>query len=77
MQMSHNKHLPYGDMAIIAMKGCEEFAKKVDYYLQQWRGMPDEHTYVITPECPRFGTGEAKGLVNHSAAKETKINQKI
>lgn len=67
MQMSHNKHLPYGDMAIIAMKGCEEFAKKVDYYLQQWRGMPDEHTYVITPECPRFGTGEAKGLVNHTA----------
>ena len=67
MQMSHNKHLPYGDMAIIAMKGCEEFAKKVDYYLQQWRGMPDEHTYVITPQCPRFGTGEAKGLVNHTA----------
>lgn len=67
MQLSHNKHLPYGDMAIIAMKGCEEFAKKVDYYLQQWRGMPDEHTYVITPECPRFGTGEAKGLVNHTA----------
>ena len=67
MQMSHNKHLPYGDMAIIAMKGCEEFAAKVDYYLQQWRGMPDEHTYVITPECPRFGTGEAKGLVNHTA----------
>lgn len=67
MQMSHNKHLPYGDMAIIAMKGCEEFAAKVDYYLQQWRGMPDEHTYVITPQCPRFGTGEAKGLVNHTA----------
>ena len=67
MQTSHNKHLPYGDMAIIAMKGCEEFAKKVDYYLQQWRGMPEEHTYVITPECPRFGTGEAKGLVNHTA----------
>lgn len=67
MQMSHNKHLPYGDMSIIAMKGCEEFAAKVDYYLQQWRGMPDEHTYVITPQCPRFGTGEAKGLVNHTA----------
>lgn len=67
MQMSHNKHLPYGDMSIIAMKGCEEFAAKVDYYLQQWRGMPDEHTYVITPQCPRFGTGEAKGLINHTA----------
>ena len=35
------KHMPYGDMAIIAMRGCEEFASKVDYYLLQWRGMPD------------------------------------
>ena len=26
------KHMPYGDMAIIAMRGCEEFASKVDYY---------------------------------------------
>ena len=24
------KHMPYGDMAIIAMRGCEEFASKVD-----------------------------------------------
>ncbi len=61
------KHTPFGDMALIAMKGCEEFAAKVDYYLQQWRGMPEEHTYVIHPQCPRFGTGEAKGLLQHTA----------
>ena len=61
------KHMPYGDMAIIAMRGCEEFASKVDYYLLQWRGMPDEHTYVINAQCPRFGTGEAKGLIDHTA----------
>lgn len=67
MSISSYKHLPYGDMSIIAMRGCEEFAAKVDYYLQQWRGMPEEHTYVIKPKCPRFGTGEAKGLINHTA----------
>ncbi|MBQ3550498.1 MAG: ribose-phosphate pyrophosphokinase [Clostridia bacterium] len=62
------KHLPYGDMAIIAMKGCEEFADKVDYYLRQWRGAPNEDsTFVIHPQCPRFGTGEAKGLIEHTA----------
>lgn len=61
------KHMPYGDMAIIAMRGCEEFASKVDYYLLQLRGMPDEHTYVINAQCPRFGTGEAKGLIDHTA----------
>ena len=61
------KHMPYGDLAIVAMRGCEEFASKVDYYLQQWRGMPEEHTYVINAKCPRFGTGEAKGLFDHTA----------
>lgn len=61
------KHTPYGDMAIISMSGCEKISAKVDYYLQQWRGMPEEHTYVIKAECPRFGTGEAKGTLQHTA----------
>ena len=61
------KHLPYGAMAIIAMKGCEEFADKVDYYLRQWREAEEEATYVIHPQCPRFGTGEAKAVLNHTA----------
>lgn len=67
MSVTTYKHTPFGDMTLIAMKGCEEFAAKVDYYLQQWRGMPEEHTYVVHPQCPRFGTGEAKGLLNHTA----------
>ena len=29
--------------------------------------MTDEHTYVINAQCPRFGTGEAKGLIDHTA----------
>ena len=27
------KHTPFGDLALISMRGCEELAKKVDYYL--------------------------------------------
>ena len=60
-------HAPYGDLAIISMKGTEEIAKQVDYYLKQWRGNPDEGTFVIPANCPRFGTGEAKGVFKHSA----------
>lgn len=60
-------HAPYGDLAIISMKGTEEIAKQVDYYLKQWRGTPDEGTFVIPANCPRFGTGEAKGVFKHSA----------
>ena len=60
-------HLPYGDLAIVAMRGCEEIAKQVDYYLMQWRGTPEEKSFVINARCPRFGTGEAKGVFQHSA----------
>ena len=62
-----NTHAPYGDLAIVSMKGTEEIAKQVDYYLMQWRGTPAEKSYVIKANCPRFGTGEAKGVFKHSA----------
>lgn len=65
--MAGNKHSTFGDLAIIPLKGCEEFAAKVDYYLLQWRGMPDEHTYVVKSDCPRFGTGEGKAVLKHTA----------
>lgn len=29
--------LPYGKLGIIALPGCEELAKKIDYYLLTWR----------------------------------------
>lgn len=61
------KHTPFGELAIISMKGCEEISTKVDNYLQQWRGVPSDNTFIIPSSCPRFGTGEAKGVLQHSA----------
>ncbi len=61
------KHTPFGELAIISMRGCEDISAQVDYYLMQWRGMPEEHSYVIQADCPRFGTGEAKGVLRHTA----------
>ncbi len=61
------KHTPYGDLAIVSMRGCEQIASNVDYYLKQWRNTPDDQSFVLTPNCPRFGTGEAKAVLNHSA----------
>ncbi len=61
------KHTPHGDMAIVTMRGCEDIAAKVDYYLKQWRNAPEDGSFVITPNCPRFGTGEAKAVLNHTA----------
>ena len=61
------KHTPYGDLAIVSMRGCEQMSASVDYYLKQWRNIPDEQSFVVTPNCPRFGTGEAKAVLNHTA----------
>ena len=61
------KHTPYGDLAIVSMRGCEDIAAKVDYYLKSWRDIDEEHSFVVTPNCPRFGTGEAKAVLNHTA----------
>ena len=62
------KHTPYGDLAIISMRGCEDISSQVDFYLKQWRGINDEdQSFVIDVNCPRFGTGEAKAVLHHSA----------
>ncbi len=61
------KEFQYGGLAVIGMKGCEEFVGRVDNYLKDWRrhGM-DGKTFLVTAECPRFGTGEAKGILHES-----------
>ncbi len=62
------KHTPYGDLAIISMRGCEDISSQVDFYLKQWRGIEEEdQSFVIDVNCPRFGTGEAKAVLHHSA----------
>lgn len=65
--MDKHKHKPFGDLAIISMRGCEELASKVEYYLKQWRDDAEDDGYVIPASCPRFGTGEAKGTFPHTA----------
>ena len=54
-----------GELGIIAMRGCEEMAEKVDKYLINWRKDSPE-TYILNHTCPRFGTGEGKGMIKHS-----------
>lgn len=66
-------------LSLIGMKGCEEITAKVDKYLVEWRSqrhgemMNDadfigycRDTYRLQADCPRFGTGEAKGTLKES-----------
>ncbi|MBO5023965.1 MAG: ribose-phosphate pyrophosphokinase [Clostridia bacterium] len=52
----------FGKLSIIGMKGSEHFLSVVDDYLHQWRDDTDG-TYIVKADCPRFGTGEGKGII--------------
>ena len=56
----------YGDLAIIGMRGCEAFTAEVDSYIKDWRRHVEDETYIAQADCPRFGSGEAKGLIHES-----------
>ena len=53
------------DLGLIACPGAEELCKMVDGHLVRWAreiGM-DVDTFIIPSDCPRFQSGDAKGLV--------------
>ena len=60
------KESQYAELSVIGMKGCEDFAGQVDYYLKEWRRHGGDESFLVNVDCPRFGTGEAKGLLHHS-----------
>lgn len=60
------KEALFGELSVIGMRGCEQFVSQVDYYLKDWRRHGGDESFTIEAECPRFGTGEAKGLLHKS-----------
>lgn len=72
--------IPVGELGIIALKSCETLGAKINTHIVEWRkerehehlGAPELSTYntkdsyLIHASVPRFGSGEAKGLINDS-----------
>ena len=71
--------IPVGSLGLIPLAGCKTFGEKVDYYLVKWRTeRENEHhdslafsgyqrsSYIIDAKVPRFGSGEAKGMIMES-----------
>lgn len=70
---------PFAPLGLIVMPGCEEMGAKVNQWLMYWRErrdaleethMPlngilgvDRKNFLIDIECPRFTTGEGKGMI--------------
>lgn len=72
-------NIPVGSLGIIALDGCQDMGKQVDDYLVQWRKEDtnerknnivyngyEKDTYLIDAKVPRFGSGEAKGIIAES-----------
>ncbi len=60
------KETQYGELSVIGMRGCEEFVEQVDAYLRDWHRHNSDASYLVDAECPRFGTGEGKGMLHQS-----------
>ncbi|MCI6636144.1 MAG: ribose-phosphate pyrophosphokinase [Eubacteriales bacterium] len=56
----------FGELSVIGMRGCEKFVEQVDFYLREWRSHDADVTYISQADCPRFGSGEGKGLLHES-----------
>ena len=56
----------YGELSVIGMRGCEDFANQVDYYLKEWRHHDIDGSFLVDAHCPRFGSGEGKGTIQQS-----------
>ena len=71
--------IPVGSLGVITLEGCRNLGQKIDYYLVKWRTEREsEHkdslafagyqrnSYLLEAKVPRFGSGEAKGVIMES-----------
>ena len=71
--------IPVGSLGIIPLQGCKDLGTKINDYLVKWRTQREsEHknslaftgyqreSYILEAKVPRFGSGEAKGMILES-----------
>ena len=75
--------IPFGTLGILALESSQETGKRVNDYIVDWRAeRAKKHTaasslagynrnsFLIHSACPRFGSGEAKGIISESVRGE-------
>lgn len=71
--------IPVGPLGILPLSSCKEMGERIDSYITEWRKSRDteykghiafagyeKDTFILKAEAPRFGSGEAKGLIKES-----------
>ncbi|MDO4523392.1 MAG: ribose-phosphate pyrophosphokinase [Eubacteriales bacterium] len=77
--------IPYAPLKLAALEGCRDFAAKVNEHLVSYRHDNPTHdlqnlafkgyaqdSYLADCACPRFGSGEGKGIL-HSSVRGTDL----
>lgn len=78
-EMRNLDSIPVGSLRLVPLDSCRELGEKIDYYLVKWREeRENEHkeslafkgymrpSYILNTKVPRFGSGEAKGIIQES-----------
>ncbi len=81
-QFTFDNVIPIGPLKIIALEGASQLASEVNSYIVQFRTNDakelrernsslefrgyDANSYLLKSSCPRFGSGEAKGVLYES-----------
>lgn len=78
-EMRNLETIPVGSLGIVALEGCKALGEKVDHYLVGWRTERENahseslafkgyqrDSYLVQTKVPRFGSGEAKGVILES-----------
>lgn len=60
-----NHETSVAPLGLIAMDGISELGDKINKYLVEWanKGGYDKDSFLIESQCPRFASGDGKGLI--------------
>ena len=75
----YTESIPVGPLALIPLESCKTIGGRINQYLVQWRRERDleeksshayreyvKDDYIVKTKVPRFGSGEAKGMIMES-----------
>lgn len=57
---------PIAPLSVIALEGAKEMGDRINHYLSEWGGQQENQEFLIKSECPRFASGDGKGLIKSS-----------
>lgn len=74
--------IPVGTLGLIPLESCASLGQKVNQYLTEWRAERShaqstalhfseysKDSYIVKAKNPRFGSGEAKGVIEESVLR--------